>query len=255
MGHQTSIRVTKTNKSTMKISALFIAVVAAQEDGGVPVPPSDTWISGGVPAGNSTVRSGGRVESDKRYKDLHSIAAKVWSKNGLKGKGLKFAERKSWAYGCHCFLLGDRPMSEMGKGKPVDALDNKCKNYKDCQKCVRVKYGNDCIGEFVRYTWKWSSKHNKFVSKNEDDTCEKELFMCDVEFVQQSWSQRNVFSEDYHAFWTTTGFDHEQDCPSAGGNPVDHECCGGTDKPFKWIGLNHWQCCPDGTVLSANDQC
>ena len=79
--------------------------------------------------------------------------------------------------------------------------------------------------------------------------------MCDVEFVKQSHSQRSVFNEDYHAFWTSTGFDHEEDCPSAGGNPVEHECCGGTDKPFKWIGLNHWQCCPDGTVLSANDQC
>ena len=59
-------------------------------------------------------------------------------------------------------------MSEMGKGKPVDALDNKCKNYKDCQKCVREKYGDACIGEFVRYTWKWDGKKKDFVSKNDD---------------------------------------------------------------------------------------
>ena len=34
-----------------------------------------------------------------------------------------FDEREYWAYGCHCFFLGDRPMSDMGKGAPVDALD------------------------------------------------------------------------------------------------------------------------------------
>ena len=85
----------------------------------------------------------------------------------IQGSG-KFDEREYWAYGCHCFLLGDRAMSEMGKGKPVDALDNKCKNYKDCQKCVREKYGDACIGEFVRYTWKWDGKKKDFVSNNDD---------------------------------------------------------------------------------------
>jgi hypothetical protein len=34
-----------------------------------------------------------------------------------------FDEREYWSYGCHCFFLGDRPMSDMGKGSPVDALD------------------------------------------------------------------------------------------------------------------------------------
>jgi len=231
----------------MKLATLFAAVAFAENE-----VADDTWVGPDAPG---IARLGGDrsldASGERRYEDLKAIAQKYWRKQGSG----KFDERHYWAYGCHCFLLGDRAMSEMGKGKPVDALDNKCKNYKDCQKCVREKYGDACIGEFVRYTWKWDGKKKDFVSKNDDDTCEKELFMCDVEFVKQSHSQRSVFSEDYHAFWTETGFDHEEDCPSAGGNPVEHECCGGTDKPFKWIGLNHWQCCPDGTVLSANDQC
>merc|ERR1711935_879031 len=37
---------------------------------------------------------------------------------------------------------------------PRCALANKCKAYKDCQKCVREKHGDTCIGEFVRYTWR-----------------------------------------------------------------------------------------------------
>ena len=41
----------------------------------------------------------------------------------------------------------------MGKGKPVDELDSLCKKYKDCQKCTRRKYGEDCVGETTKYEW------------------------------------------------------------------------------------------------------
>ena len=53
-----------------------------------------------------------------------------------------FDERKYWAYGCNCLILGDRPMSDPGHGLPVDALDSVCKAYKDCVKCAkdRISY-------------------------------------------------------------------------------------------------------------------
>ena len=50
-----------------------------------------------------------------------------------------FDERKYWAYGCNCLILGDRPMSDPGHGLPVDALDSVCKAYKDCVKCAKVR--------------------------------------------------------------------------------------------------------------------
>ena len=62
-----------------------------------------------------------------------------------------FDERKYWAYGCNCLMLGDRPISEMGKGKPVDELDTVCRNYKQCQKCVREEYGQVNFGKFLKY--------------------------------------------------------------------------------------------------------
>merc|ERR1712128_19807 len=147
-----------TNYSKMKFSFTLLALVAAEE-----VAQDDTWYGAG--ASNSTATIGQRsgqattdaTDADRRYDDLESIAKKYWNKQGMTGKN-KFDDRKYWTYGCHCFLLGDRPMSEMGKGRPVDALDNKCKAYKDCQKCVRAKHGDQCIGEFVRYTWKYASK-------------------------------------------------------------------------------------------------
>ena len=66
-----------------------------------------------------------------------------------------FDERKYWAYGCNCLILGDRPMSDPGHGLPVDALDSVCKAYKDCVKCAKDrvlyqkaprdrKYQNSC---------------------------------------------------------------------------------------------------------------
>merc|ERR1712037_586089 len=119
------------------------------------------------------------MEQERRYVDLKMMAEKYWSKNG----GGAFDERKYWAYGCHCYLLGDRPMSEMGIGSPVDALDNRCKAYKDCQKCARAKHGNDCIGEMVKYTWRYSKKSESLAAREEPGTCARDLFECDRQLI------------------------------------------------------------------------
>ena len=76
----------------------------------------------------------------RRYVDLKEMAVKLWSKEGLRGKE-GFNEMKYWTYGCHCFLVGDRPMSQMSNGKPKDELDRKCKEFKNCHKCVQEKHG------------------------------------------------------------------------------------------------------------------
>lgn len=51
---------------------------------------------------------------EKRYSQLTDMM-------GFYNPG--FDERKYWAYGCNCLILGDRPMSDPGHGQPVDALD------------------------------------------------------------------------------------------------------------------------------------
>ena len=57
----------------------------------------------------------------RRYEDLKLLALHYMP---------DFDERKYWAYGCNCLILGDRPMSDLGFGRPVDRLDNVCKAYK-----------------------------------------------------------------------------------------------------------------------------
>jgi hypothetical protein len=46
-----------------------------------------------------------QLNQERRYNDLKAMAEKLWKKNGLTGDDA-FDERKYWAYGCHCYLLG-----------------------------------------------------------------------------------------------------------------------------------------------------
>ena len=165
----------------MKFNLALIALVHAGDD----TRDDDQWYG---PASNGTLaRSGGRNLSDngeRRYDDLEAIANKYWRKQGLTGKD-KFDERKYWAYGCNCLILGDRPMSDPGMGKPVDELDVVCKAYKDCVKCVQMEYGETCIGEFKRYRYGMNTRTNQVTCKDAPGTCERALCECDNQFGQQ----------------------------------------------------------------------
>jgi len=91
-----------------------------------------------------------------------------------------FDERKYWTYGCHCLMLGDRPMSDMGKGAPMDALDSVCRAYKECQKCARQQFGDMCIGEFVRYDQRFRNGDSECT--DDANTCGRALCECDRKF-------------------------------------------------------------------------
>ena len=102
----------------MKLFTYFAALAVAEE-----IKDDTCYSNGEEVACSALARSRNPTETDRsvsgerRYADLKAIAKKLWGINGLKGKN-KFDERKYWAYGCHCYLLGDRPLSEMGTGAP-----------------------------------------------------------------------------------------------------------------------------------------
>jgi len=258
----------------MKLFALLAAKIAVSAQSSAETVAADDvcYSNGEEVACNGLARAGRPSASDdgdraigteRRYVDLQEITKKIWKLAGHTGRN-RFDERKYWAYGCHCYLLGDRPLTEMGQGAPKDGLDNKCKAYKDCQKCVREKHGNECIGEFKKYTWKYASRRAVFESSNAEGSCERELFQCDLQFAKDTLLMKDTFNEEYHAFWSTlpNGFDNRDpdNCPSNGGVPVEHQCCGGYDREYHWIGLNKKQCCPindglSGTVKSIDESC
>ena len=73
-------------------------------------------------------------------------------------------------------------MSTMGKGAPLDALDAVCKAYKECQKCARQRFGEMCIGEFVRYGMEMVNGYP--VCDDAGDSCGRALCECDKKFAQ-----------------------------------------------------------------------
>ena len=77
-----------------------------------------------------------RLGDDRRYADLKAMTEKVFE-----NANVEFDERKFWGYGCHCIFPGDRPMTQMGFGKPLDGIDTVCRNWKLCQRCVREQHG------------------------------------------------------------------------------------------------------------------
>lgn len=172
----------------------------------------------------------------RRYNDLLAIVMHY-------EKG--FDERKYWAYGCNCLILGDRPMSEMGKGKPVDDLDFICRDYKSCQRCARMEFGKDCIGEMVKYNWK--SINGEVVCTDDAGTCKRNLCECDLDYAKKIPGVINVFDNNYHLFWSTNGWKPETDCKRTPGTSQP-ECCQVNDGPFKIFNTLKQECCQDGSI-------
>ena len=227
------------------------AIVAVSQAGLTDVVEDKLYSNGEIVDPKSPKSSAGAASEDideredRRYVDLSLMSSKHWKKQG---NGRDWDERKFWGYGCHCFMVGDRPMSDMGHGKPVDALDSACRLWKDCQKCVRENHGDDCIGEMRKYTWKYSSKQQTFVMMNKPGTCEREIGECDLKFVFDTYANKDSYNEDFNYFFG--GFDKNDDqdsCPSTPGTPVAHQCCGGYTSAWYWISSNNQQCCVDAS--------
>jgi hypothetical protein len=174
-----------------------------------------------------------------------------------------FDERKYWAYGCNCLILGDRPMSDPGYGPPVDALDSVCKEYKDCVKCARMKHGDSCIGEFVKY--RYGYKNGEAVCNDKANSCKRDLCECDAMFARKHVSKTHVFDSQYHMFWSTnnggTMWDPKSDpaghCPRGGGAQYIPECCQpkNGDGPAVLYNSATKACCNDGRVVKDVNQC
>jgi len=62
-------------------------------------------------------------------------------------------------------------MSEPGKGPAVDPLDAACRDYKDCVKCAKLKHGNYCIGENIRYSY-----NNNYICTDGAGSCKRNSF-------------------------------------------------------------------------------
>ena len=128
---------------------------------------------------------------------------------------------------------------------------------KDCQKCVRREYGDQCIGEFVKYDWR--VRRGQPECTNEPGTCERNLCECDLDFARKMPSQYEVFDVKYHLFWSPEDWTPEDNCQKVG-KFFRFFKISKISKNFKGTGLNEPECCgpPEGPLVifnSLNKQC
>lgn len=213
-----------------------------------------------------------KVDIPSTYGDLATIAGKVWNINGLKKKE-SFNAADFWAYGCFCHQLTGKDMSEIGKGKPIDALDTACHQYKVCLSCATAAYGEECNNEDESYRWVFKRRNKSIYTKEPEDSCKASLFNCDLAFANQMFAAKELAQTGSGQLFN--GFDENESCVSGGGAGaggaggfgsddssassvrgvgVEHQCCGGNGNPFVKINPATQQCC-SGKAASADSFC
>lgn len=180
------------------------------------------------------------LQDTKRYSQLMAM---------MENYNPEFDDKKYWTYGCNCFMLGDRPMSDPGKGPAVDALDATCKRYKDCLKCARNNHGEACIGEFTKYGMR-ITKAGEAICRDDAGTCSRALCECDAMFAKEHVASVSDYQDKYHMFYgNADDWNADDQCVSGGGS-TDPKCCGTADGPYFLYNSNNpnKKCCADGTV-------
>lgn len=163
---------------------------------------------------------------------------------------LDFDPRKFWGYGCNCFHLSDRPMTDgLGLGV-VDELDTACKKYKECLKCAAMEHGNACVGELVKY--KFEALGMQVQCKNKAGTCERSLCECDNLLARTHVLAADAWDSKYHTFWG--GWDFNSQCihpkSTSGRQIVDRQCCNNDKRTshFSLYATDRQECCSNGEV-------
>jgi len=125
-------------------------------------------------------------------------------------------------YGCYCFPNVGQDFT-VGKGKPVDEVDKKCRDFSNCYKCLNIDYKGTC-----KHTQPYSfegrqdpvTQKKYVVCKNKPGTCRRALCECDKRLTEQLSESEWYWVPLYHKNWG--GFDKKQWC-SKDANPEKSE--------------------------------
>jgi len=135
-------------------------------------------------------------------------------------------------YACYCFPEGMN--LALGKGEPMDQLDQACKRWAMCYQCAELDprisdpEGDDtCVGRETTY---------KFIAKREEntglpnvqcwengghDTCERAICECDAEFIKAMAKYEDKFNVENHQIWGN--FDARFECNPKNKKKADSE--------------------------------
>ena len=152
-------------------------------------------------------------------------------------------------YGCNCPALGDRPLSDPGKGAPVDQLDKVCQKFKRCTKCAKLEFGEDCISEMIRYKF----VRTDATCTDKASTCERALCECDRMFAfDLATVDKSTIDANKWGFFSD--FDRDEDCIRGGGGG-NSQCCWNGEGPFTMYNASSKQCCANGRPISFGKTC
>lgn len=154
-------------------------------------------------------------------------------------------------YGCNCPELGDRPLSDQGKGMPVDPLDKVCQKFKQCTKCAKEEFGEDCISEIIKYKFNKSDANCKDTS----GSCERALCECDRMFAFDL-AGVDPSSVNESKYGMSSSFDRSEDCVhKENSTPTNRQCCWSGEGPFSFYNSDSKQCCDNGNTVGFGKSC
>jgi len=164
----------------------------------------------------------------KRFKNLKAMVMSLQP-----NKELVFG--RFCYYGCWCLPNGQHNLAA-GYGVPVDPIDEVCKEFALCYKCLDMDFDGECNPEKRSYRWgKLINDDNEVygvVCRDPTDDgsikrCKRYTCECDKILAVGLGTYWMSWNRSYHARWG--GFDREASCLSGcegGGCPPQDDCCG-----------------------------
>ncbi|CBY09052.1 unnamed protein product [Oikopleura dioica] len=210
----------------MKITFATITLTLAQEADETQVLLSPRQLSLGPGLGG------------RRYDQFESMA-KLFDPD--------FDKKSITDYGCNCPELGDRPLSDPGKGQPVDELDTVCQKFKQCAKCAKEEFGESCISEMIRYGLRGKT------CTDSAGTCARALCECDLSFAEALSFVDKESNQDQYGF--VSDFNSDEQCIRQASGGGEKACCWNGESAFKLYNSDSKQCCPNGVPKPFGRPC
>jgi len=140
-------------------------------------------------------------------------------------------------YGCWCLPNGQHNLAS-GFGQPVDPVDEVCKEFAMCYKCLEIDFGGSCNPETRHYRWgrildgggiPYDIKCKDNYNIGPTHRCKRYTCECDRVLAVGLASVHWYWNVSMHARWGD--FDREASCfPGCRDDPTDclpqDDCCG-----------------------------
>jgi len=238
----------------MKLSTIFTVATVAQAQKR-PTKPDMSKIKAAIAEINAGARTDGNGLLIQQQLEFYLSAA---------GESLDQAP-KLLSYGCWCQILTNR---RNGLGDPLDVIDEICKRYQACSKCVAIDnegeltaQGEVCSWSTARYEIAFDADSSRFGcdDKSTKSECGRGQCQCDTELSFELVENIDEFNKKLSQ---QHGFEFDDECvpatsPTGSGPGVETtlECCGDYPARIPFKSSEKRQCCKDKVYATSKNCC